>query len=258
MNLLYGECTWEDIAQAAKEGYILVMSAGAVEQHGPMLPIDTDARLAERWAIEGAREAKEKFGVKVLVLPLLPYGQSCHHMNFPGTISLRFETYIAALSDILREVIRHGFRKIVIINGNGGNETSIQVAMYKMMEESTLQGLHVKIYNFEHYSNPDIRKGLEEIEKGLIPEGQMAIHASRPEVAETLADRKHLVKMGKMVKPQLKANEEPHYAWRTDELTETGAFGDPSLATEELGDAYWRLWKEAIGQYLLAVSINDI
>jgi len=255
---MYGECTWEDIDQAVKENYILVLPAGAIEQHGPMLPIDTDSRLAERWAIEGALEAKEKFNVKVLVMPLLTYGQSCHHMNFPGTISLRFETYIAVLSDILREVIRHGFKKIVVVNGNGGNDTSIQVAMYKIMEELALQGLHAQIYNFEHYSNPDIKKGLEAIEKGLIPEGQMAIHASRPETAETLADRKHLVKIEKMIKPLLKMNKEPNYAWRTDELTETGAFGDPSLATEELGNAYWQLWREAISKYLLAISNNEI
>jgi len=258
MSLMYGENTWEDIGRAVKEDYILVLPAGAIEQHGPMLPIDTDARLAERWAFEGAREAREKYGVKVLVMPLLPYGQSCHHMNFPGTISLRFETYIAVLSDIMREAIRHGFRRIVIVNGNGGNETSIQVARYKIMEEMALQGKQVKIYNFEQYPNPDIKRGLEVAEKGLPPEGQMAIHASRPEVAETLADRKHLVKMEKAVKPKLKADREPNYAWRTDELSETGAFGDPSTATEELGDAYWRTWKEAIGKYLLAVSKNEI
>jgi len=258
LSIMYGESTWEDIGQAAKGEYILVLPAGAIEQHGPMLPIDTDARLAERWAFDGAREAREKYGVKVLVMPLLPYGQSCHHMNFPGTISLRFETYVAVLSDIMREVIRHGFRKIVIVNGNGGNETSIQVARYKLMEEMALQGKHVKVYIFKDYPNPDIRKGLKEIEEGLAPEGQMAIHASRPEVAETLADRKHLVKMEKAVKPKLKADREPGYAWRTDELSETGAFGDPSTATEELGNGYWRTWKEAIGKYLLAVSRNEI
>jgi creatinine amidohydrolase len=258
LSFIYGESTWEDIGQAAKEGYILVLPVGAIEQHGPMLPIDTDARLAERWASEGAQEAKEKYGVKALVMPLLPYGQSCHHMNFPGTISLRFETYVAVLSDILREVIRHGFKKIVIVNGNGGNDSSIQVAMYKVMEEMALQGKHVRIYNFEHYSNPDIQKGLEEIERDLAPEGQMAIHASRPEVAETLADRKHLVKMEKMIKPDLKVKKEPNYAWLTDELSETGAFGDPSTSTEELGNAYWRIWKEAIGKYLFAIYQNEI
>ncbi|MGQ9515168.1 MAG: creatininase family protein [Thermoproteota archaeon] len=257
MNLNYGELTWEEIEKSAKEGYILVLLLGAIEQHGPMLPIDTDSRLAERWADEGAREARERFGVKVLVMPLLPYGQSCHHMNFPGTISLRFETYISVISDILREVIRHGFSKIVIINGDGGNDASIQVARYKVMEEMALQGKVVRIYNFEHYSNPDVRRGLEKVEKDLPQEGQLAIHASRPEVAETLADRKHLVRIEKMARPLLKLKREPKHAWRTEEISESGAFGDPSLATEELGNKYWQIWKIAIARYLLEVSKEE-
>lgn len=258
MNLMYGECTWEDIEQASEEGYILVFPVGAIEQHGPMLPIDTDARLAERWAIEGAQEAKEKFGVKVLVMHLLPYGQSCHHMSFPGTISLRFETYIAVLTDILREVIRHGFERIVFINGNGGNQSSIQVSMYQIMEEMALQGNQVKIYNFGNYSNRDIQEGLKDVYKGLTPEGQVAIHASRSETAETLADREHLVKREKMAKPRLKMEKVPSYAWRTDELSETGAFGDPSSATKELGDKLWQVWSRAIGKYLRAISREEI
>ncbi|MCD6351039.1 MAG: creatininase family protein, partial [Armatimonadetes bacterium] len=132
MRLLWGENTWPELRQAAEEGYLVLLPAGAIEQHGPMLPVDTDARLAERWAREGATRAREKYGVKALVLPTLAYGQSCHHMNFAGTISLSFPTYLAVLHDLLREVVRHGFRKIVIINGNGGNEAVLRAAQYQV------------------------------------------------------------------------------------------------------------------------------
>ncbi len=121
MNLLWSECTWEDIAQAAREDYIVVFPVGAIEQHGPMLPLQVDARLAERWALDGARRARERDGLNVLILPTLPYGQSCFHMRFPGTISLRFETYISAMCEIMRDVFEAGFRSLAIINGNGGN-----------------------------------------------------------------------------------------------------------------------------------------
>jgi len=254
MNLLWGECTWEDIAEAAKAGYIVVLPAGAIEQHGPMLPVDVDARLAERWAVDGARRAREKYGVDVLVLPPLPYGQSCHHMKFAGTISLGFETYIAALSDIMRAVLDWGFRSIVVINGNGGNETSIQVARYKLLEEMTRQGREARIYLHDGFADPHARAEWEKL-YGSPPlsEERMGIHAASAETAEMLADRPHLVKREKMVKAQLKRDTVPLFAWRTDELSVTGAFGDPGLATAELGEKLWEAWTESIARFLAAV-----
>ena len=256
MNLLWGECTWEDIAQAAKEDYIVVLPAGAIEQHGPMLPVDVDARLAERNAIEGAQYARDKYHLNVLVLPPLHYGQSCHHMNFPGTISLRFETYIAALSDIMREVARYGFRTIVVQNGNGGNQTSIEIARYKLLEEFTREAKDVKIYVHPGHGDPYIRDEHRKArEAGLMKdEKQMAIHASAYETSQMLADRPHVVKTEKMVKPPLKRPAPPDFAWRTDELSETGAFGDPSLATKELGVRLWDIWAEGIARFLVKIS----
>jgi len=145
-QLLWGECTWEEIGEAAQANYIVVFPAGAIEQHGPMLPVDVDARLAERQAIDGTQRARDKHGLNVLVLPPLPYGQSCIHMKFPGTISLRFETYIAALCDIMRTVVDFGFRSIAICNGNGGNQTSLEVARHKLMEDFTREHREARIY----------------------------------------------------------------------------------------------------------------
>src|SRR5574340_1062965 len=146
MRLLWGECTWEDIAQAAREDYLVVFPAGAIEQHGPMLPVDVDARLAERYAADGAQRARDKYGLNVLVLPTLPYGQSFIHMKFPGTISFSFETYLAALSDILRTVADWGFRALMICNGNGGNEQCLEVARRKLTEEMTRANREVRFY----------------------------------------------------------------------------------------------------------------
>ncbi len=252
MRLLWGENPWTNIRQAAEEGYLVVFPAGAIEQHGPMLPVDTDARLAERWAIEGAALARDKYHIQVLVLPPLHYGQSCHHMSFPGTLSLGFPTYVAAVADLLREVIRHGFRKIVIINGNGGNDAPLCCAQYQVMEELAKNGREARIYMFPNYSHPHIAARLKALrESGLMPdEGNLGIHAAGTETAETLADRPHLVNRDACVRPKLKRDTVPHWAWRTEEISETGAFGDPSLATEEWGRALWETWAEAIAQFL--------
>ena len=255
MRLLWGECTWEDIAQAAREDYIVVLPAGAIEQHGPMLPVDVDARLAERWAVDAAQRAQDKYGLKVLVLPVLPYGQSCIHMKFAGTVSFRFETYIAALSDILLAVVGFGFRSIVVCNGNGGNEHSIQVARYKVMEELTRAGREARLYVYPGWDDSYFQSELTRLRKaGVVPDEHLGIHAAASETAEMLADRPHLVKRDKMVKPALKRDSQPGYVWRTDEMTETGAFGDPSLATSELGEALWEAVTEGIARYLVRVS----
>jgi creatinine amidohydrolase len=254
--MLWGECTWEDIAQAAKEDYLVLLPAGAIEQHGPMLPVDVDARLAERNAIEGAQYARNKYNLNVLVLPPLHYGQSCHHMKFPGTISFRFETYIAALYDILRTVVDFGFRTVVVQNGNGGNASCIEVARYKLLEELTREGKDAKVYVHPGHDDEYIREEHRKLrESGLMKdEKQMAIHASAYETSQMLADRPHVVKAEKMVKPPLKRTTVPRFAWRTDEVSETGAFGDPSLATKELGARLWDIWAEGIARFLLKIS----
>ncbi len=256
MRLFWAENPWPDIKRAAAEGYIVLLPAGALEQHGPMLPVDTDARLAERWARDGAALARDKYGVDCLVLPTLSYGQSCHHMNFPGTISFSFPTYLAALHDILREVVRHGFLKVAVINGNGGNESSLRSAQYQVMEELTREGCRARIALFPGYGSPVISRGLRELqESGLMPsEGQMAIHAAGTETAETLADRPELVKLDDCERPQLERETVPDWAWRTEELSTTGAFGDPSLATAELGEALWNLWAEAVADFLRGLA----
>jgi creatinine amidohydrolase len=254
MRLLWGECTWGEIQQAAAEDYLVIFPAGAIEQHGPMLPVDVDARLAERNALEGAQYATEKYGLKVLVLPTLSYGQSCHHMKFAGTISFRFETYIAALYDIMRAVVDWGFRSLVVVNGNGGNQSSLEVAVYKLMEELAREGRDARIYLHPQHHDEYIREGDAKLWSGPFKDEVMGIHAAAYETSQMLADRPHLVKKEKLGKPKLKREGEPLFAWRTDELSETGAFGDPGLATKEAGDIIWDLWAESIARFLVKVS----
>ena len=255
MNLLWSDCTWEDIAQAARDDYVVVFPVGAIEQHGPMLPVQVDARLAERWAFDGAQRAREQYGLNVLVLPTLPYGQSCFHMRFPGTISLRFETYISAMCEIMRTVVETGFRAIAIVNGNGGNASSVEVARHRLVEELTREGKGARIYVHSCWEDAYFQAEWRKLgEQGLLPDETMGIHAAAPETAEMLADRPHLVKREKMVKATLKRTEQPGYFWLADEISETGAFGDPSQATAELGERLWSIVAESVARLLRRIG----
>jgi creatinine amidohydrolase len=105
----------------------VVMNIAAVEQHGPHLPLATDSLVGEHFAsrIEG------RLGPDVLVLPQIKVGCSAHHMDFAGSLSVRHETMLSYVTDILDSVAQHGFRKLVLLNSHGGNEAIGRVVLEK-------------------------------------------------------------------------------------------------------------------------------
>jgi len=115
--VLLENMTFGEIQAALAEGRRdVVVPCGAVEQHGRHLPLDVDAVHADRLA----REVAERLGT-ALVAPTIRVGVSPHHMAFPGTLSLRPETFEAVYSDYCRSLAAHGFRPILCFSGHGGN-----------------------------------------------------------------------------------------------------------------------------------------
>ena len=113
--MLLEKMTFGEIQTAIAEGrHDVVVPCGAVEQHGRHLPLDVDAVHADRLALEVA----ERLGT-ALVAPTIRVGVSPHHMAFPGTISLRPETFEAVYSDYCRSLAAHGFRTILCFSGHG-------------------------------------------------------------------------------------------------------------------------------------------
>lgn len=125
-SIFLGELTREQVREVAAHA-VALLPVAAVEQHGPHLPIITDALLTEHIAAEAARRANES-GARVLVAPLLPYGLSAHHRPFPGVLSLRLPTMLQILADVGESLILSGFRKLFILNGHGGNSDAIGAA----------------------------------------------------------------------------------------------------------------------------------
>jgi len=105
---------------------IILVPTGSVEQHSPYGLIGTDFITAEAVA----RKVAE--AMHILVAPTVKYGVSPHHMAFKGTVSLTPDTMIILISDIIESLVTHGFRRIVFINGHGGNISSIKIAMERL------------------------------------------------------------------------------------------------------------------------------
>lgn len=130
--------SWYGVGDYLKSDDRAVVPLGSCEQHA-YLSLLTDAILAERVAVEAA----EPLGVPVF--PALPYGVSPYFLGFPGTVALKLETYLAVVRDVLDSLARHGFRRILVVNGHGGNSPAGTAAVEWM---ETQPDVRVKFHNW--------------------------------------------------------------------------------------------------------------
>lgn len=107
------------------ENAVVVLPLGAIEQHGPHMAVSTDTDLVTYIA----RAAEELLPAKVLLCPTLPFGSSHHHLSFGGTISINPALYTNVIVDLVGSLLRNGFRRIVLLNGHGGNVTPVKQAL---------------------------------------------------------------------------------------------------------------------------------
>jgi creatinine amidohydrolase len=120
------DLTWKEIDRIDRSTPV-VLNLASIEQHGPHLPVSTDSAIGGFFMSELDR----RLGDRVLVLPQVKVCCSEHHMDFPGTLTVRHETLLAYVGDMLQSVVAHGFRNIVLVNSHGGNQAIGQVLLEK-------------------------------------------------------------------------------------------------------------------------------
>tara|TARA_B100000029_G_scaffold516832_1_gene635687 strand:- start:32660 stop:33475 length:816 start_codon:yes stop_codon:yes gene_type:complete len=123
----YNRLTWEQMNEAITMGKVVVLPTGSTEQHGKHLPLDTDDFLVESVCHELGKRASNK----ILVLPTISYGLNLHHIDFPGTIHIEPEIFIAFCLNITKSLAYHGFQKILIVNGHGSNSPLVDLVARK-------------------------------------------------------------------------------------------------------------------------------
>lgn len=215
--MLYDEMTSKEMGEKVNGESVAIFPIGAVEEHGPHLPLSTDCLQPEYVAQEVAKKIGNTF-----VLPIMKYGQCSSTRNFPGTISLRFETLEMVVEDVLRELHRQGFRNIVVLSGHAGR---IHMAAIKLAAEKVVKELDMKLMVLSDY---DIAYAMEEIE---IPPKDG--HAGMIETSRVMAIRPDLVKgSAEPCHPEFK----PYRVEKdAEKYFPDGVMGDPQLATEEFG-----------------------
>lgn len=231
---LWGELTWPEAEKRLGEVDVAVLPVGAIEQHGRHLPLDVDAFDAEYLA---GRVADACSDPKPLVLPLIPYGVSYHHDTFKGTISISNETMARLVYEIGMNAARNGIRKLVIINGHGGNDATLNHAAQMINRDS-------------HIFVCVDTGGSSDVDIEAIAETPSDVHAGEIETSTTLAIRPHLVDMNEVVKliPRfsnryLDFSSKRGISWHayTDRISESGVMGDPTRASVEKGEKIWKI-----------------
>lgn len=132
------EMNWMQVEEYLKRDDRAVLPLGCTEQHA-FMSLSTDSILAERVALEAADP------LHVLVFPALHYGITPYFMAYPGTLSLRVQTYLAIVRDLLESMAQHGFKRIVVVNGHGGNAPAIALCDEFMRDYA---GVRIKFHNW--------------------------------------------------------------------------------------------------------------
>lgn len=169
--------TWPEIEAYLKDSRTIVVPIGSNEQHGPTGLLGTDWLCPEIIAHEA-----QKLEPKLLVGPTFNIGMAQHHLGFPGTISLRPSTFIAAIGDWCRSLAAHGFEKIYFLNGHGGNVPTIEAAFSELYAEASFagrsRGFALKLKNWWEL------KGVMALANRQFPTGHGS-HATPSEIAVT-------------------------------------------------------------------------
>ena len=246
--------TWTDVAAMEKDPGLVILPVGAIEQHGPHLPLITDTLLATQVLERTLSQLPPE--VRAWVLPPLNYGKSMEHVGFPGTLSLSTETLLAVLHDIAASVSDAGFRRLAFFNGHGGNMAVLDAAARDIRARTGLLcfSLHPSLY-----VDPPFEISEEERRYGF--------HAGELETSLMLAIAPELVHTDRALRhiPSFDDGDTPlHFfgaasaAWLTRDWSPSGVFGDATLGSAEKGEQLLTAAVSRLSGLITTLSCFDV
>jgi creatinine amidohydrolase len=237
---------------ASLEESVVILPSGAVEQHGTHLPEGTDTLTVHRVALDAASALSKD--IPVLVLPAISVGVSLHHMQFPGTVTLSPQTFRAVVEEVVDSVFKHGFQRLLLLNGHGGNNIHLRVSSVGISEK---WGRVVPVANYWDLM-PSGREHLHEDPlafPGHAGEFETAIqlHLFEEDVDMTQAKPSYRISRSPYVPNQV-------FLYRNymDYTQGTGVYGDPSLATKKKGKALFELAVQGLVSFINDFSKWDV
>jgi creatinine amidohydrolase len=251
----YAKLTWPEIEDAVDLGKVCIVPCGAVEQHGPHLPLDVDILCPTEIALGTGREIPGK----VLVLPTVAYGYTGHVMDFPGTINIHFEHFMHHVLDVTKSLAYHGFKKIILLNGHGSNWPNLDLVARRTNLETDAECLPLQWTNLLTI-DPEFLPSWRE---SAFPGG--CAHACELETSVYMYLDPDNVREDRIANGTISYNEENSpfnwvdmfaagpatvLSW-TSSYSETGVLGEPELASAEKGQ---RAYEESVRQLIAFVD----
>jgi creatinine amidohydrolase len=225
--MLLQEQTWLSIESLSKETPVLIPIA-AIEQHGHHLPVFTDSLLLG----EIVRRIEASMSSEVLITPLMWLGNSHHHMDFPGTMSAEPRVYLDLLAGFVENMLHHGFRRILMLNGHGGNDVPGKQAMFEVRQKYRSRSDLLLLFTTYWSLGTEPWREMPSIQQRDMG------HACEWETSMIMKIAPHLVgdfaaapviEPGNPFRPASRA-------WITKDRSEIGHIGWPHLATAEKGE----------------------
>ncbi len=237
----FAKMTWEEVNAAVAAHKPVLIPVATIEDHGLHLPIDTDVVIAE----SVCRRTAELIPDEVVLLPPIHIGYSPHHMDGPGVLTAQWDVFIQYVKGITANLAYHGFRKMLLVNGHGSNRPLLDLAArLTIVENPDVQCAYLSWWDL---------KQVQETVAGF-RESAWTGHACELETSIYLAADPDNVQMDKArvdITPYISKHfwadlvnqPPPGYAnavamteyWST--VSETGTWGDPTVATAEKGEA---------------------
>ncbi len=231
---LFAELSGPAVSTTLTDRSILIVPIGAIEHHGPHLPLITDALMAEA-AASAAVSAGVEAGLDLWQLPTLSVGKSDEHYWAPGTLWLSASTLMSVLEDIGRSVANTPATKIVFMNGHGGNIALLQVANRQLR----------RMFGLQTFTMPALRIAAGTGADGEPDEFGQGIHGGYAETSAIMHLRPDLVDESLFARnvpeymadfEQIGFNAKPvSFGWISDDFGPSGVIGDPTGANAEAG-----------------------
>ena len=231
MKLRIEKLTTKKVRELLDQGTdAAIIPIGSVEQHGHHCPLGTDSLIAKTVA----REVADK--LNAICLPPLWYGVSSHHMDFAGSLTIRPQVLTMLIEDILTSLIHHGIEKVLILNGHGGNTSSIGTACVNVRDRFPQVFLaQSSAWLALHDVYPDLPEDVQQENWRTL-----AAHAGFLETSLIMAIDQNLVDLKQAVQVSIErfvqaTDPALSVTARFNELTEWGSGGDPTCSTVEAG-----------------------
>ncbi len=219
--------SWPQVA-ALSPNVPVVIPTAALEQHGHHLPLFTDSMLVG----EVTRRAEAELSEQILLAPVMWLGNSSHHLDFAGTMSAAPRTYIDLVVDMVENFLKHGFKRIVIVNGHGGNNVPGQQALFEIRQRYRERDDLLLLFAAYWTLGAPPHEADSSIEQTAMQ------HACEWETSMILALTPQLAGDYQKAQPV-----NPHHGlepamrpWTTKDRSEAGHIGDPAVATAAKGE----------------------